>query len=49
MKYINLEKVNNPLYSKLISNLVIDAKKAMKITKKKEIFLKTNPKNDNVS
>jgi hypothetical protein len=49
MKYINLEKINNPLYSKLRTNLVLDAKKVRKVTPKKktDLMTKTDPKLDN--
>jgi len=47
MKYINIEKINNPLYSKIHTNLELEAKKVRKLSpKKKDIFKTTDPKTD---
>lgn len=48
MKYVNLEKVNNPLYSKIKTNLVLDAKKVRKASPKKKTdpLMRTDPKAD---
>ena len=35
MKYINMEKIKNPLYSKLTTNLTLDAKKTVRVARKK--------------
>ena len=32
MKHINLEKLKNPLYSKIRTNLVLDVKKVSKVS-----------------
>ena len=49
IKYINLEKVNNPLYSKLTTTLVVDAKKQVKVKNNKgDKILKTDNKTENV-
>ena len=51
MKYINLQKVNNNLYSKLRTNLVLDAKKVRKASskmKKTGMMSKTDMHNEDV-
>jgi hypothetical protein len=49
MKHVNLQKVDNPLYSKLRTNLVLDAKKVRKVSPKKaEKMTKTDPMLENV-
>jgi len=49
LKHINLEKVKNPLYSKIRTNLVLDVKKVSKVSPKKTHKLQTTENSLDVS